>query len=265
MCGACSDVARDPSRPKGRCPAPTSPRSCGEQRLLTPPAAGPRSPSRRSGACGGPPAPPPPRSCVSSRSAAASASLSPGRSSGVTSALSVITSRSSGRVTTSRARRTTGCRRTSSARWLGCTNSPRTFVDWSARPIQPRIRTFVRPHGLCPGRIAERSPVAKRSSGWSADRTRHHHLPHLARRNRIAGPRADDLQDDLLVQHQPLHRRRLVRDEPRVRRPVPLEDLHARARPAPSEATPATPPPSPTPWSARTGPAPAPLLDPARP
>ena len=47
----------------------------------------------------------------------------------------------------------------------GRTNMPRTLVAWSARPSQPRMRMLVRPHGLSPGRTADRSPVAKRISG----------------------------------------------------------------------------------------------------
>ena len=39
------------------------------------------------------------------------------------------------------------------------------LLVWSALPIQPLIRRLVRPHGLCPGMIALRSPVAKRIRG----------------------------------------------------------------------------------------------------
>ena len=37
---------------------------------------------------------------------------------------------------------------------------PRTLVDWSARPSQPRMRRLLRPVGQGPGSTAERSPVA---------------------------------------------------------------------------------------------------------
>ena len=47
----------------------------------------------------------------------------------------------------------------------GRTKRPRSFAAWSALPIQPRIRALVRPHGDPPGMKAERSPVAKRTSG----------------------------------------------------------------------------------------------------
>ena len=42
---------------------------------------------------------------------------------------------------------------------------PLTFVVWSARPIHPLIRMFVRPHGETPGSSADRSPVPNRISG----------------------------------------------------------------------------------------------------
>jgi hypothetical protein len=42
---------------------------------------------------------------------------------------------------------------------------PFTLAVWSARPIQPLMRTLVRPQGLMPGSTAERSPVPKRISG----------------------------------------------------------------------------------------------------
>ena len=42
---------------------------------------------------------------------------------------------------------------------------PLTLAVWSARPIQPLMRTFVRPQGERPGNIAERSPVASRIIG----------------------------------------------------------------------------------------------------
>ena len=42
---------------------------------------------------------------------------------------------------------------------------PFTFVVWSARPSQPLIRWFVRPHGDRPGSVADRSPVPKRIIG----------------------------------------------------------------------------------------------------
>jgi hypothetical protein len=47
----------------------------------------------------------------------------------------------------------------------GVTNMARTLVLWSARPIQPLMRTLVRPHGLAPGSTADRSPVPNRISG----------------------------------------------------------------------------------------------------
>src|SRR5471032_1596540 len=47
----------------------------------------------------------------------------------------------------------------------GSTNMPRTFVRWSARPIQPLMRMLVRPHGLGPASTADMSPVPKRISG----------------------------------------------------------------------------------------------------
>ena len=47
----------------------------------------------------------------------------------------------------------------------GCTNMPFTLVAWSARPIQPPMRTFVRPHGS--GRRAPRRD--RRSRTGSAD------------------------------------------------------------------------------------------------
>ncbi len=42
---------------------------------------------------------------------------------------------------------------------------PFTFVVWSARPIQPLMRTLVRPQRETPGSTADRSPVPKRISG----------------------------------------------------------------------------------------------------
>ncbi len=44
---------------------------------------------------------------------------------------------------------------------------PFTFVVWSARPIHPLMRVLVRPQGLMPTATADRSPVAKRISGYS--------------------------------------------------------------------------------------------------
>ena len=68
-------------------------------------------------------------------------------------------------LTTSRARRTSGWRRAISATCAGCTNMPRTLAVWSARPIQPLMRVFVRPVGQVPGNTADRSPVPKRING----------------------------------------------------------------------------------------------------
>ena len=62
--------------------------------------------------------------------------------------------------TTSRARATSGWRRTISATSDGWTNMPRTLVDWSARPSQPRMRWLVRPVGQAPASTADMSPVA---------------------------------------------------------------------------------------------------------
>ena len=67
--------------------------------------------------------------------------------------------------TTSRARPTASMPRSASSTCCGWTNMPRTLVVWSARPSQPLMRELVRPQGLSPGRIADRSPVAKRISG----------------------------------------------------------------------------------------------------
>ena len=41
----------------------------------------------------------------------------------------------------------------------------RRFVVWSARPIQPRILLLVRPQGLAPSIIADKSPVPNRIKG----------------------------------------------------------------------------------------------------
>ena len=47
--------------------------------------------------------------------------------------------------------RARGWRAATSAICLGCTNMPLTLAVWSARPIQPLMRTLVRPHGETPG------------------------------------------------------------------------------------------------------------------
>ena len=67
--------------------------------------------------------------------------------------------------TTSRSRAISAWRASTRFTCSGRMNMPRTFAVWSARPIQPLMRVFVRPQELCPASTADMSPVAKRKSG----------------------------------------------------------------------------------------------------
>ena len=104
----------------------------------------------------------------------------------------------------------------------GWTNMPRTLVDWSARPSQPRMRWLVRPVGQAPASTADRSPVAIADQRVVGVERRHDDLADLAVGDRIAGAGAHDLDDDALVDHQALARHRLVGDEAEVGRAVRL-------------------------------------------
>ena len=77
--------------------------------------------------------------------------------------------------------RRSGWRRPISATCSGRTNMPLTFVVWSARPIQPRIRAFVRPHG--DSARQDRRQIAERESDPrdGADRTTSRRLRRLRR------------------------------------------------------------------------------------
>ena len=146
--------------------------------------------------------------------------------------------------------RSRGWRRTISATCDGCTNMPRTLVDWSARPSQPRMRWLVRPVGQAPGE--HRREVA----GGEADQRvvgierRHDELADLAVGDRVAGARAHDLDEHAFVDDQALARARSRRRPGRGRPCRSSGRRRCRARRASRAAPQATPRRSATPWRA---------------
>ena len=127
---------------------------------------------------------------------------------------------------------------------------PRTLVDWSARPSQPRMRWLVRPVGHAPGK--HRREVA----GGEADQRvvgierRHDHLADLAVGDRIAGAGAHDLDDHAFVDDQAFARRGLVGDQAEVGGAVALVGGDAARRRASRAARQETPRRRATPSSA---------------
>ena len=125
-------------------------------------------------------------------------------------------------------------RRRTSATCSGCTNMPRTLVVWSARPSHPLIRWFVRPHGLGPGSIADRSPVAKRISGYSGVNVVTTTSPTSPGATGSPVPGMDQLENDPLVDHHAfaklaLRARALISDDADIRGAVALQHAEPAA------------------------------------
>ena len=134
--------------------------------------------------------------------------------------------------TTSRAFETSRWRRRISLTWPGVTNMARTLVLWSARPIQPLMRTLVRPQGLAPGSTAERSPVREADQRVVRVEAGDHHLADLARLDRVAGAGADDLEQQAFLEdharrHRAVRQQRLVGDQAKVGAAVHLRHRDA--------------------------------------
>src|SRR5919106_2363168 len=80
-------------------------------------------------------------------------------------------SRCSRRSTTRRKRSTPSKSSSAASAWRGCRNMPRTFTASPTRPSQPAIRGVAIPQSHGSVMKADRSPVPKRTRGYSGDRT----------------------------------------------------------------------------------------------
>jgi hypothetical protein len=81
---------------------------------------------------------------------------------------------------------------------------PLILVVWSARPIQPLMRTLVRPQGEIPGRIGRKIAGAEADQRIVGREGGHHHLADFAPRHRVAGAGTHDLDDHAFVDDEAL-------------------------------------------------------------